>query len=83
MANKGQLVLEIFEKEHSDRPIGFWTGKIFYSDSVHYPGVKEEKTDPAVKIYTSRKRAETAAQKLKENLFYVTRVEIVELEPTA
>ncbi|WP_123032213.1 hypothetical protein [Bacillus sp. TYF-LIM-B05] len=51
--------------------IGYWTGKTHQAEDVCFPGVKENKHDKNVKIYTSKKRAENAVEKLKYKFTFV------------
>jgi len=56
--------------------IGYWTGTQNRGEDVLYPGVRDDKHDKDVKIYTSKKRAENAVEKLKDKFTYVSSAEI-------
>lgn len=60
--------------------LGYWDGKKYRGDDVTYPGVIDNKYDKRVKVYTSRKRAETAVNKLKDIFTFVSdaRIEILD-----
>jgi len=59
---------------------GYWTGKVFNGEDVTYPGYEDDKNHNNVKIYTSRKRAETMAGKLKYRCSYVFTASVEEVE---
>ena len=46
--------------------IGYWNGKSYWTEDVCFPGVRSDKYEEDVKVYTSRKRAENAVTKLKD-----------------
>lgn len=58
---------------------GYWTGKTFRHENVIYPGVEYEKDDADVKVYKSKKRAESMAVKLIVRYTFVTSAVVEEL----
>lgn len=56
--------------------IGYWDGKVYFAEDTSFPGVLDNKQDSRVKVYTSKKRAENAVNKLNEKFVYVTNAEI-------
>lgn len=53
------------------RFIGYWTGTSHWAEDVCFPGVRGSKFEKDVKVYTSKKRAENAIEKLKDKFTYV------------
>lgn len=72
MANE-KYVLNLLEEASFMGPtkIGYWTGTKHIIEDVCIPGVKDSKYDEDVKVYSSRKRAENAVDKLKDKFSYV------------
>lgn len=60
--------------------IGYWDGKAYRGDDVIFPGVCDNKKDERVKVYTSKKRAENAVDKLEEKFTFVTKAKIEKLD---
>jgi hypothetical protein len=60
--------------------IGYWDGKRYRGEDVWFPGVKENKYDKDVKVYTSKKRAESAVDKLKDKFSYISNAKVETLD---
>lgn len=60
---------------------GYWNGKVYYNrqEDEAFPGTFENKYDKKTKNYTSLKRAQIGAEKLK-NRICGYRIEVVEIE---
>ncbi|WP_338754260.1 hypothetical protein [Bacillus sp. FJAT-52991] len=82
--NKDSYVLHLIEDPMfgGDRGafIGYWTGGRYRGDDVWFPGVADDKYDKNVKVYTSKKRAENAVEKLKDKFTFVTNAVIEKLD---
>lgn len=74
--DQNRYVLRLIE----DSVIGYWDGKKYRGDDVIFPGVTHSKHDERVKVYTSKKRAENAVEKLKDKFTFVTRATIETLD---
>jgi hypothetical protein len=60
--------------------IGYWDGKRYRGDDVWFPGVAENKHDKRVKVYTSKKRAENAVEKLRDKFSHISTAKIETLD---
>lgn len=56
--------------------LGYWDGKKYRRDDVTFPGVIDNNHDKRVKVYTSKKRAEKAVEKLKDQFTFVNKARI-------
>lgn len=78
-----RYVLNLIEDSNSQlfkgELIGYWDGKAYRGDDVIFPGVLHNKFDPKVKVYTSEKGAQNAADKLKEKFTFIIGAEIESL----
>lgn len=63
-----KYVLNLLEDGFS---IGYWDGKSYRADDITFPGVLDSKYDKLVKVYTSKKRAETAVKKLGDKFTFI------------
>lgn len=75
-----KFVLNLIENGGSGTLIGYWDGKKYRGDDVWFPGFIDNKEDKRVKVYTSKKRAENAVEKLKDKFTYVTNAKIETLD---
>lgn len=82
--NQEKYVLHLLEDDnfrYSDGTfIGYWTGTKHYGEDVCFPGVRWDKHDKDVKVYSSKKRAENAVNKLKDKFTYVKNAVIETLD---
>lgn len=78
---KEKYVLNLIEEgRFCGTSIGYWNGKRYRGDDVWFPGVINNKQDKRIKVYTSKKRAENAVEKLKDKFTFVTNAEIEVLD---
>lgn len=76
-------VLNLIERDFMNRDgtfIGYWDGKSYRGEDICYPGTLDNKHDGLVKVYTSKKRAETAVKKLQDKFTYVKDARIETLD---
>jgi hypothetical protein len=82
--NQEKYVLHLMEDSmygNNDKIfLGYWTGTRHRGEDVCYPGIRDDKHDDDVKVFTSKKRAQNAVEKLKDKFTYVTSAEIEVLD---
>lgn len=81
---KEKYVLNLIEDQLGDSRggtrIGYWTGKNYKAEDVRFPGTCDDKHDPEVKVYTSKKRAENAVQSLHKHFTFISDADIESLD---
>lgn len=58
---------------------GYWTGKTYRNEDIVYPGWEDDKNNENVKIYKSRKRAESMNEKIRERFTFVQSSRVEEI----